>query len=100
MPPRGLLHGLGNMARHIPGPFVRPMLHYQDEVVVLLQDDPEMDGGEGPPHYQLPSELAVHPAEVPERMPVIRRIPNCCRCGLPLSALASISSGATSTLSV
>jgi len=31
--------------------------------VVLLQDDPEMDGGEGPPHAQLHDELAVQPAE-------------------------------------
>ena len=31
--------------------------------MVLLQDDPEMDGGEGPPHAQLHDELAVQPAE-------------------------------------
>ena len=48
--PSGLLHGLGNAVRHIPGPFVeqRVVLHYQEEAVVLLQDDLELDGGEGP----------------------------------------------------
>jgi hypothetical protein len=53
--PRGLLHGLGNAARHISGPFVglRVVLHYQELVVVLLQDGPELDGCEGLPHYQV-----------------------------------------------
>jgi len=60
--PRGLLHGLGNVARHIPGPFLRPMLHYPERAVVLLQDGPELDGGEGPSHYQLHG-AAVQPAE-------------------------------------
>jgi len=61
--PRGLLHGLGDAVRYIPGTFGRPTLHDQEGVVVLLQDDPEMDGGEGPPHAQLHDELAVQPAE-------------------------------------
>ena len=62
--PRGLLQGLGKMARHIPGPFVEQgvVLHYQEGVVVLLQDGPELDGGEGPPHAQLHG-AAVQPAE-------------------------------------
>jgi len=57
-------HGLGNVARHIPGPFVEQgvVLHYQEGVVVLFQDGPELDGGEGPPHYQL-DRAAVQPAE-------------------------------------
>ena len=38
------------------------MLHYQEGVVVLLQDGPELDGGEGPPGYQL-YRAAVQPAE-------------------------------------
>jgi hypothetical protein len=62
--PRGLLHGLGNAARHIPGPLVEQGVvpHYQEGVVVLFQDGPELDGGEGPPHYQL-DRAAVQPAE-------------------------------------
>ena len=62
--PRGLFHGLGNVARHIPGPFVEQgvVLHYQEGVVVLLQDGPELDGGEGPPHAQL-DRAAIQPAE-------------------------------------
>jgi hypothetical protein len=39
---RGLLQGLGNVACHTPGPFVTPMLHYQEGVVVLLQDGPQL----------------------------------------------------------
>jgi hypothetical protein len=39
------------------------MLHYQEGVVVLLQDGSELEGGEGPPHGQLHDELAVQPAE-------------------------------------
>jgi len=35
-------HGLGNAARHIPGPFVTPMLHYQERMAVLLQDGPQL----------------------------------------------------------
>jgi len=31
--------------------------------VVLLQDGPELEGGEGPPHIQLHDELAVQLAE-------------------------------------
>ena len=50
------------MARHIPGPFVAPMLHYHEVVRILLQDGPELDGGEGPPHVQLQG-AAVQPAE-------------------------------------
>jgi len=50
------------MARHIPGPFVAPMLHYPEGVVVLLEDGPELDGGEGPRHYQVRG-AAVQPAE-------------------------------------
>jgi urease accessory protein UreE len=39
-----LLHGLGNIARHIPCPFVEQgvVLHYQEVVVVLLQDGPKL----------------------------------------------------------
>jgi hypothetical protein len=46
---RGLFHGLGNAARHIPGPFVEQgvLLHYQEGVVVLLQDGPELDEVKG-----------------------------------------------------
>jgi hypothetical protein len=40
--PRGLLHGLGDVARHIPGPFVTPMLRYQEGVVILLEDGPQL----------------------------------------------------------
>jgi len=52
-PPRGLLHDLGYMACRVPGPFVRPRLPYREGVVVFLQDGPELDGGEAPPHVQL-----------------------------------------------
>jgi len=38
------------------------VLNYQDGVVVLLQDGPELDGGEGPPHVQLHG-AAIQPAE-------------------------------------
>jgi hypothetical protein len=40
---------------HIPGPFVEQgvVLHYQEWVVVLLQDGSELDGGEGPHHYHV-----------------------------------------------
>ena len=38
------------------------MLYYQEEVVVLLEDGPELDGREGPPHYQI-DRAAVQPAE-------------------------------------
>jgi hypothetical protein len=57
-------HGIGNAARHIPGPFVEEggVLHYQEGVVVLFQDGPELDGGEGPPHYHVHG-AAVQPAE-------------------------------------
>ena len=41
-PPRGLLQGLGNAVRRIPGPFVTPMLHYQEGVMILLQDGPQL----------------------------------------------------------
>ena len=44
-------------------------------------------------------ELRSSRLRMPERMPVIKRILNCCRWGLPFRA-RSISSGATSTLSV
>jgi len=63
MPPRGLLHGLGNMAHHIPSALVELgiVLHSQEWVVVLIQDGPELDGGEAPPHYL--DRAAVQPAE-------------------------------------
>jgi hypothetical protein len=38
------------------------VLHYKDWVVVLIQDGPELDGGEGPPYYQV-HVAAVHPAK-------------------------------------
>ena len=38
------------------------MLHYQEGVVVLLQDGPDLNRGEGPPHYQL-DRAAIQPAE-------------------------------------
>jgi hypothetical protein len=38
------------------------MLHYQEGVVILLQDGSELDGGEGPPHVQLHG-AAVQPSE-------------------------------------
>jgi len=62
--PGGLLHVLGNMARHIPGPFIEQgvVLHYPDGVVVLIQDSPELNGGEGSPHNQL-DRAAVQPGE-------------------------------------
>jgi hypothetical protein len=97
--PRGLFHGLGNMARHIPGPFVRRcstirkewwfssrMVLSWTEVKALLASSSV--------------ELRSSRLRMPERMPVIKRILNCCRWRLPFRARASISSGATSTLSV
>jgi hypothetical protein len=43
-------------------------------------------------------ELRSSRLRMPERMPVIKRILNCCRWGLPLRARTSISSGAMRTL--
>jgi len=53
--PRGLLHGLGNAARHIPGSFVElgVVLHYQEGVVILLQDGHDLERGEASSHLQL-----------------------------------------------
>jgi len=68
-------------------------------VVVLLQDGPELDGGEGPPHYQL-DRAAVQPAEDARADATEKEDPELLQVGLPLRARASISSGATSTLSV
>ena len=78
--PRGLLQGLGNLACHIPGPFIEQgvVLHYQEGVVVLIQDGSELDGGEGPPYYQV-HELRSSQLRTPERMPVTKRILNRCR---------------------
>jgi len=75
--PRGLLHGLGNVAGNVPRPFVEEgvMPRYQEGVVVLLKDGPEPDGGECPPHYQVHG-AAVQRLRIPERMPVIKRILN------------------------
>ena len=94
--PRGLLHGLGNMACHIPSPFVSPMLHYQEGVVVLIQDCPELDGRPRP--SSRPGSRGPACSRMPERMPAIKRILNCCRRGLPFRARASISSGVMRTL--
>jgi hypothetical protein len=66
--------------------------------VVLLQDDPELNGSEG--LLTLRSrELRSRRLRTPERMPVMKTILNCCRWGLPLSARASISYGTMRTLS-
>jgi len=43
-------------------------------------------------------ELRSSRLRVPERMPAIERILNCCRWGLPFRARAGISSGAMRTL--
>ena len=50
------------MAHHIPAPLVELgiVLYYQELVAVLLQDGPELHGGEGPPHYQV-DRAAVQP---------------------------------------
>ena len=61
-PRRGLLHGLGNLACHSPGPSVRRMLHYQEGVGVSSRMVHSSDGGEGPPHCQLYG-VAIQPAE-------------------------------------
>jgi hypothetical protein len=94
-------HGIGNATRHIPGPFVelRIVLYYQELVVVLLKDSPELDGCEGPPHNQLHG-ASVQTAEDARAQAGDKTILNCRRWGLPLRALANISLGATSTLSV
>jgi hypothetical protein len=75
------------------------VLHDQKVVVILLKDGPDLDGSEGPPYYQVHG-AAVQPAEDARAVPVIKTILNCCRWMLPLRALASISSGARSMLSV
>lgn len=75
------------------------MLHYQKGVVVLFEDSPELDGGEGPPHYQL-DRAAVELAEDARADDGNEDEPELLQLGLPLKTWASISSGATSTLSV
>ena len=93
MSPRGLLHGLGNAARHIPGPFVEQgvVLDYQEGVMILLKDSPELDEGEGPPHMQL-NGAAVQPAEDARADAGDKEDPELLQVGLPLRARASISS--------
>jgi hypothetical protein len=55
MPPKGLLHSMGNAARHIPGSFGEEgiVLRYQEGVVVLLQDDPARTETQRPSSRQL-----------------------------------------------
>jgi hypothetical protein len=72
------------------------MLHYQ-EGVALLKDGPELDGGEGPPHYQVRG-AAVQPAEDVRADAGNEDDPELLQAGLPFRARASISSGAISTL--
>ena len=45
--PGGLREGLGQVLLHLPGILVeqRVMLHYQEAVVVLLQDGHELEAG-------------------------------------------------------
>jgi hypothetical protein len=73
------------------------VLHYQEGVVVLLQDGPELEGGEGPPHYQVHG-ASVQPAEDGRADAGDEDDPELLQVGLPLRARDSISSGATSTL--
>jgi hypothetical protein len=73
------------------------MLHYQEGAMVLLQDGPQL-GRKAKALLTFSSiELRYSRLRTPERMPVIKRILNCWRWGLPFGA-RSISSGATSTL--
>ena len=65
--------------------------------MVLLQDGPGLDGGEGPPHYEF-HRAAVQPAEGARADAGDKRILNGCRWGLPFRARAGISSGAMRTL--
>jgi len=51
--PRGLLHGLGNVARHIPGPFVRRCSTIRKGGWFSSRMVHSSDGGDGPPHAQL-----------------------------------------------
>jgi len=94
MPPRGLLQNLGNVARHIPGPFVRPMLHYQEGVVILLQDCPQL-GRKAKALLTFSSTMISRSSwrRMPERMPVIKRILNCCRWGLPFQSVQHLLRG-------
>ena len=69
-------------------------------MVVLLNDGPELGGGEGPPHIQLHDELAVQPAEDARADAGDKEDPELLQVGLPLRAQASIFSGAMRTLSV
>ena len=69
-------------------------------MVVLIQDSPELNGGEGTPHVQLHDELAVQPAEDAGADAGDKEDPELLQVGLPLRARASISSGAMRTLSV
>ena len=62
MPPRGLLHGLGNVARHIPGPFVRRCSTIRKEWWFSSRMVHSSDGGEGPSHIDLHG-AAIQPAE-------------------------------------
>jgi len=98
--PRGLLQGLGNVARHIPGPFVElgVVLNYQEGVVILHEGGPQLGRkAKALPTFSSTMSSRSSWLRMPERMPVIKRILNCCRWGLPFRA-RSISSGAMRTL--
>jgi hypothetical protein len=69
------------------------MLHYQEGVMVLLQDGLELDGGECPPHFQL-HRASIQPAEDAGADAGDKEDPELLQVGLPLRARASISSRA------
>jgi len=75
------------------------MFHHQEWVVVLLQDGPELDRGEGPPHYQL-DRAAVQSAEDARADAYDKEDPELLEVGVAVKGRPSISSGAMRTLSV
>ena len=60
--------------------------------MVLLQDGPGLDGGEGPPHYEF-HRAAVQPAEGARADAGDKRILNCCRWGLPFQSVQHLLGG-------
>jgi hypothetical protein len=98
-PPRGLLHGLGNWCRVYSWPF-----RTSGDCAPLSGKDDGSPPGWSAARTEVKalltfSSIALRSSRLrmPERMPVIKRILNCCKWGLPFRA-RSISSGAMRTL--
>ena len=75
------------------------MLHYQERMVVLLQDGPELDGDEVLPHVQLHG-AAIQPAENARTDAGDKEGPELLQVGIAIQGPGQHLLGATSTLSV